>query len=46
MKRKVFETDQAAKHFASQVGGTVKMRQLPDYMGVIIVYVVEREETA
>lgn len=44
MKKKVFETEQAAQHFASQVGGIVRMTQLPDYMGVIIVYVVEWEK--
>ena len=40
MKKKIFETEQAAKHFAAQVGGTVTISFLPDYMSVITIYVV------
>ena len=44
MKRKTFETEYAATEWAAKVNGTVKLLDLPDYNGVITVYVVEWEE--
>jgi len=44
MKRKGFETEQAAQHFASQVGGTIRFAPLPGYMGMEPYWIVEWEE--
>lgn len=44
MKRKGFDSEQAANKFAAEVNGKVRMIQLPDYMSVIIRWVVEWEE--
>jgi len=39
--RRVFESEPAAIKFAGEVGGTWKMEQIPDYMRVDTVFVVE-----
>lgn len=44
MNKKVFVTEIAAQSFAKQVNGTVTMKQLPGYMSVEIVWIVEWED--
>ncbi len=41
MKKKTFETESAARKFAKTVNGQVRMVQLPGYMTVEIIWVVE-----
>ena len=41
MKSKIFSTEEKAKEFAKKVNGIVKMKDLPDYMRVLTVWVVE-----
>ena len=41
MKKKTFDDEHSARSFAEKVGGTVRMQSLPDYMGTIIIWVVE-----
>lgn len=41
MSRMLFEEEFKAREFAKQVDGTVRMRQLPGYMNVEILWLVE-----
>lgn len=41
MKKKTFNNEYSARAFAEKVGGKVRMQSLPDYMGTIIIWVVE-----
>ena len=43
--KKSFKYEDSAREFAKKVNGTVRLRQLPDYNGVIIDWVVEWEES-
>ena len=38
--KKVFDTEYAAQCFAKEVGGKVEAQNLPDYMGVVTVWIV------
>ncbi len=40
MNKKVFDSEYAAKKYAEEVGGTVEAKNLPDYMGVVTVWIV------
>lgn len=42
-KKKSFKFEDSARDFAKKVNGTVRLRQLPDYNGVIVDWVVEWE---
>lgn len=42
--KKSFKYEESARAFAKKVNGTVRLRQLPDYLGVIVDWVVEWEE--
>ena len=39
--KKTFETEYAARQFAEEVGGTVRMSVLPGYMSVETIWIVE-----
>ena len=41
MKHKIFTTEYEAKKFSKKVSGSIKLKDLPDYMGVITIWVVE-----
>lgn len=41
MNKKYFETEYQANEFATKVNGNVRMSQLPGYMSVEIVWIVE-----
>lgn len=40
VKKKYFETEQAAKEYAEKTGGTYQLKVLPGYMFVETIYVV------
>lgn len=44
MNKKLFTVETLAIEFADKVNGTVIMRQLPGYMSVEIVWIVEWKE--
>ena len=41
-EKRGFESEHAAKEFAAKTGGTVRFSPLPDYMGEIPYWTVER----
>ena len=42
--KRAFKYEDSAREYAKRVNGTVRLRQLPDYNGVIVDWVVEWEE--
>jgi hypothetical protein len=40
-QKRCFSSEESAKEYAKKHGGNVRLRQLPDYNGVIIDWVVE-----